>query len=154
MKIGKLSLLILIPLAVGAISGFFTAQSVESWYRALNKPSWNPPNYLFGPVWTVLYVLMGYSSYRIFAEPASEYRTKALRIYFVQLFLNFCWSFLFFYFEKPGLALIEIIILWLCILFMIIRFYRVDRIAAFLNIPYILWVSFATALNAAIYLLN
>ena len=154
MKIGKLALFILIPLAVGAISGYFTTQSVQSWYLTLDKPTWNPPNYVFGPVWTVLYLLMGYSSYRIFEQPESKFRTIALRIYSFQLFLNFCWSFLFFYFNYTGVALLEIVALWASIVSMIVIFRKVDSLAAWVNIPYLLWVSFATALNAAIFYLN
>ncbi len=145
---------LLIPLAIGGIAGFATASGVNDWYVTLNKPSFNPPGYIFGPVWTFLYLLMGISLFIIWQSPAGQNRTNALIAFSVQLFLNFVWSFLFFKFELPGWALIEIVLLWLSILAMIILFARISKTAASLQIPYLLWVSFATILNAAIWHLN
>lgn len=145
---------LLIPLAIGGIAGFATALGVNDWYVTLNKPSFNPPGYIFGPVWTFLYLLMGISLFIIWQSPAGQNRTNALIAFSVQLFLNFVWSFLFFKFELPGWALIEIVLLWLSILAMIILFARISKTAASLQIPYLLWVSFATILNAAIWHLN
>jgi tryptophan-rich sensory protein len=153
-KILKFLILLLIPLSVGAVSGFFTVSEVKSWYDLLNKPSWNPPRYLFGPVWTTLYLLMGYSCFRISEARRSKTRTLALQLFGLQLFVNFWWSILFFHFHLIGTALVEIIILWILILAMIIQFRKVDPPAAWLNIPYLLWVSFASVLTATIYYLN
>lgn len=145
---------ILIPLAIGGISGFATATSITDWYVTLNKPSFNPPNYLFAPVWTTLYTLMGISLFIIWRSPVGVNRNKALFIFAIQITLNFFWSFLFFKFNLIGVALIEIAMLWTSILTMIIFFKRISKQAAFIQIPYLLWVSFATILNAAIWFLN
>jgi translocator protein len=145
---------ILLPLAVGAIAGRFTAQAVPDWYASLNKPSFSPPNWVFGPVWTALYILMGISMFLIWKLPASTERNLALTVFLLQLALNFGWSFFFFYFKMPGLALIEIIILWSSIIIMLFLFYRLKPLAAYMNIPYLLWVSFASILNGAYYRLN
>jgi tryptophan-rich sensory protein len=145
---------LILPLLVGGVAGAFTASAIPEWYATLRQPSFNPPNWVFGPVWTTLYLLMGYSFFRIWSLSVSPGRTTALRIYFAQLLLNFCWSFLFFYFKLIGWALLEIAFLWLSIVTMILHFYRLDRVAAYINIPYILWVSFASILNASYYLLN
>jgi benzodiazapine receptor len=149
----KLSLSILLPLIIGGISGYFTASNIESWYVTLNKPSFNPPNYLFGPVWTSLYVLMGISFFLIWNSTKAG-KNKLIGIYLFQLALNFLWSFIFFKFHALGIAAIEIIILWMSILMMIIMFYKTNKWAGLINIPYLLWVSFASVLNISIYLLN
>lgn len=150
----KLLISILIPLVVGFTSGFFTASGVNDWYATLNRPSFNPPNWLFGPVWTTLYILMGISLYLVWKQPVSEARNSAIWIFALQLTLNFFWSIIFFYWHQIGIALIEIIVLWGLILLMIYRFYHINPTAAWLNIPYIMWVSFATILNAAYWKLN
>ncbi len=150
----KLILCIAIPLIVGAISGIATASNIPTWYVTLNKPSFNPPNYLFAPVWTTLYVLMGISFFMILQSRPSTLKMQAIKAFVIQLFLNFCWSFLFFQFHTLGIALIEIIVLLCCILWMIFSFYKINKTAALLNIPYLLWVSFASVLNASIYMLN
>jgi tryptophan-rich sensory protein len=143
-----------LPLAVGSLSGFATVTGIDSWYSTVNKPSFNPPNWLFAPVWTTLYALMGLSLYLVWQSPESQIRKNALIIFGIQLFLNFCWSFLFFYFESPGLAVIEIVFLWVSILMMIFYFIKVKPLAGYLQIPYLLWVSFASILNASIWYLN
>ena len=148
----KLILCILLPLVVGGVSGYFTSQSIPNWYVYLNKPSINPPNYLFGPVWTLLYILMGISFYLILNKPKVNW--LLVGIFITQLILNFFWSFIFFNAHNLGLALVEIILLWASILAMIILFYKTNKWAAILNIPYLLWVSFATLLNYSIYSLN
>lgn len=145
---------LLIPLAIGGISGFATAAGITDWYVTLNKPSFNPPNYLFAPVWTTLYTLMGISLFIIWRSPEGRNRNNALVIFAIQIALNFCWSFLFFKFNLPGVALVEIVLLWTSILMMIILFRRISKLAAYLQVPYLLWVSFATVLNAAIWYLN
>ena len=139
----KLSLSILLPLIIGGISGYFTASNIEHWYATLNKPTFNPPNYLFGPVWTSLYVLMGISFFLIW-NSSKVNKNKLISLYLFQLRLNFIWSFIFFKFHALGLAAIEIIILWLSILIMIIQFYKCNKWAGLINIPYLLWVSFAS----------
>jgi len=150
----KLALCITIPLLIGGISGFATATSINDWYVSINKPSFNPPNYLFGPVWTTLYILMGISFFMILQSPANEIRKKAITIFCIQLFLNFWWSFIFFKFQLLGLAFIEIILIWSSIITMITIFYKINKAAALLQIPYLLWVSFASILNGSIWFLN
>ncbi len=141
-------------LLVGGIGGFATATSITTWYAEINKPSFNPPNYLFGPVWTTLYILMGISIYMILQSPKTELRKKAIVIFCIQLLLNFCWSFIFFKFQLLGLAFIEIILMWASILTMIIVFFEINKKAALIQIPYLLWVSFASVLNGSIWFLN
>ncbi len=150
----KLILCLLITLAIGSISGIATAAGIKSWYLTLNKPFLNPPNYLFGPVWTLLYLLMGISIYLILQTPKTDMRKKAIIIFCVQLGLNFLWSFLFFKFQRVGIAFIEILLIWASILTMILTFYKLNKTAALLQIPYLLWVSFASILNGAIWWLN
>lgn len=145
---------IAITLITGAVAGIVTASEVGSWYAAIQKPSFNPPNYIFGPVWTALYILMGIALAIVWRKPAEPARNMAMKFFFLQLLLNFLWSFIFFYFHLTGWALVEIIILWLCIFITIILFYKQSKTAAWLMVPYILWVSFATVLNAAIWQLN
>lgn len=145
---------IAIPLLIGGLSGYLIIDSLRNWYPTLMKPSFNPPNAVFGPVWTTLYVLMGVSLFMIIKTEPGKQRTKALVIFAIQLFLNFWWSIIFFVFKHPGLALIEVICLWLSIAGMISAFRAMKPAAAYLQIPYILWVTFATVLNAAIWVLN
>ena len=146
---------LIIPLAIGAIGGFFTMESVKTWYTTLNKPSFNPPNYLFGPVWSTLYAIMGIASYLVWKKRnvAKNY-TLAASVYFIQLILNLMWSFIFFYQQQIGFALIEIIILLIAIIINSVLFYRINKVAGLLYIPYIMWVSFATVLTYSIYMLN
>lgn len=150
----KLTLCILIPLTIGATAGIATASSIGGWYVTLNKPFFNPPNYLFGPVWSTLYILMGISFFLILQSPNSQFKKKAITIFCIQLCLNFAWSFIFFKFQLIGLALLEIILMWLAILNMILQFKKINKIAAYLQIPYLLWVSFATILNLNLWWLN
>lgn len=150
----KLIVSIIVPLGLGSIAGIFTAQSVPEWYATLNRPSFNPPNWIFGPVWTMLYVLMGISLFMIWKQDMSKERNLAILVFMLQLLLNFGWSFIFFYFNMIGLALIDIILLWIFIVIMLVFFYKIKPIAAYINIPYLLWVSFATVLNGSYYILN
>jgi benzodiazapine receptor len=143
-----------LPLFVGGTSGFFTSGAIHAWYTTVTKPSFNPPDYLFAPVWTILYILMGVSFYLIYEQSPGPGRVKALRVYLFQLFLNFWWSFIFFYLERIDLAVVEILMLWLSIIWMIVVFYRVKPLAAYLQIPYLLWVTFAAVLNGALLQLN
>jgi len=145
---------LLLPFSLGAIAGMFTAQAVPEWYSTLNQPSFNPPNWIFGPVWTTLYLILGFSFFLIWKQERSQHRNQAILIFFVQMVLNFGWSFLFFYYHLIGFALLEIIVLWATIITMILVFYRVKPLAAYLNVPYLLWVTFATVLNAGYFFLN
>jgi tryptophan-rich sensory protein len=146
---------IALPLIIGFTAGIATASGIGSWYSGLTKPWFNPPNYLFGPVWTILYTLMGIGSWMIWKSNAAQTaKNRALMIYGLSLTLNFVWSFLFFYFNQPLWALIEIAALWLLIVWMIKTWFPIKRTAALIQIPYLLWVSFATILNAAIVYLN
>jgi len=150
-KIWKLIISLLLPFLVSAVGGFFTSSSVSTWYVELNKPSFNPPNWVFGPVWTILYLLMGISLYLVWIK---KYDKKAFTAFGVQLFLNMLWSIFFFGMQLPLLAFIEIIFLWTAILVTIIYFYRIKKASAYLLIPYLLWVSFAALLNFFIFYLN
>jgi benzodiazapine receptor len=150
----KLALCIFIPLIIGAVSGIATASSVDTWFLTLNKPNFNPPNYLFAPVWTTLYILMGISLYLILQSANSKLRTNAITLFCIQLFLNFWWSFIFFKFQLVGIAFVEISLIWLSIITMIYSFKKINKTAAYLQLPYLLWVSFATLLNGSIWYLN
>ncbi len=150
----KLIISIAVPLVVGGVAGAFTAKAIPTWYTTLTAPSFNPPNWVFGPMWTLLYVLMGISLFLVWNTEPGRARDIAMLIFGLQLVLNFAWSFLFFHFKELGWALTEIIAMWIAIVVMLIAFYQVRPVAAYINIPYLLWVSFATALNAAYYKLN
>ena len=150
----RLIICLAIPLLIGSISGYLTVQGLNGWYTTLVKPSFNPPNFIFGPVWTTLYLVMGISLYMIWSDRYSPFRNRALVTFAVQLFLNFWWSILFFQFHSPVTALGEIILMWFSILYMIVAFRKVKPIAAYIQIPYLLWVSFATILTASIWWLN
>jgi translocator protein len=150
----KLLYSLVITLGVGAIAGFATASNIGGWYATLSKPGFNPPNWIFGPVWTLIYILMGIALFLVWKQPASLYRSNSLWLFFIQLLLNFLWSFIFFYFHKIGLALVDIVALLIFIILTIFSFSRLDKKAAWLMVPYICWVSFATILNGAIYRLN
>lgn len=144
---------IAIPLVVGSISGMLTSKT-DGWYDSLIKPSFNPPGYLFGIVWPVLYILMGISLYLIWKSQSGQLRYIALWAFAIQMILNFLWSFIFFRFHRIGWALIEILLLWVSIVFMIIVFFKISRAAGFLQIPYLLWVTFASILNGSYLMLN
>jgi len=151
----KLILSLLLTLAVGTIAGFATAgETSGNWFITLNKPWFQPPNWLFGPVWTTLYIMMGIALFLVWKQAASKERNIAIGIFMVQLALNFLWSFIFFKWHMVDLALADIILLWMMILFTIFRFAKFSKVAAWLLVPYISWVSFATILNFAILRLN
>jgi benzodiazapine receptor len=150
----KLFTAVILTVGLGAVGGLVTAPEIPLWYAGLNKPSFNPPNWLFGPVWTTLYLLMGVSCYLVWRQPVSVERNKALYLFILQFVLNFCWSFIFFGMHETGWALTEMIILWLTILATIFSFAKFSKTAAWLLVPYIAWVSFAMLLNGAIWRLN
>lgn len=150
-------LIIATCLAVGYFSGMITQESVTTWYPTLKKPFFNPPNWVFMPVWTLLYILMGIAAARLWSkENESNHKQiqKALLFFIIQLALNALWTYLFFGLKNPLLALIEIVVLWLMIYETYIQFKKTDALAAKLLLPYLAWVSFATLLNAAIWWLN
>ena len=151
----KLIISIAIPLAVGGIAGIFTSSSVNGWFTTITKPSFNPPNWLFAPVWTALYIMMGIAFFLIWkSDAATKIKNAAMGLFFLQLAFNFLWSFIFFYAHQPGWALVDILLMWLAILCTIIYFTKISAIATWLMVPYICWVSFATVLNYAIWKLN
>lgn len=155
MEIFRLFLCIAICLGAGFISSIFTTPSIPSWYAGLNKPSFTPPNWIFGPVWTTLYALMGISLFLIWRKGFSDHRVKiAIVIFFVQLILNMLWSFMFFGLHSPFAGLMNIFLLWLAIVSTILLFIPLSKAAAVLLIPYILWVSFAAVLNYFLWHLN
>lgn len=144
-----------VSLLAGFLGSFFTQSSVSGWYLNLHKPFFNPPSWLFGPVWTFLFILIGISLYLIIkAKADKKIKEKAYILFIVQWLLNIAWSFCFFYLKNPLLGFIEIIILLSSIIFTTVYFYRINKVAGYLFIPYILWVSFASILNLAIWFLN
>ncbi len=153
-NISRLIISIVLTVGLGSLGGIFTISEIPVWYAGLQKPSFNPPNWLFGPVWTLLYLLMGISLYLIWSKPASSIRNTALRFFVIQFILNFCWSIIFFNQHQLGWALVEIIVMWVAILVTIVWFGKLSAVAAWLLVPYILWVSFASLLNGAIWKLN
>lgn len=154
-NIPKLVVSIVVCELVGAISIPFTITSITTWYAFLHKPPFSPPNWIFGPVWTILYFLMGVSAFLIWKKGFEDKKVKKALLYFlIQLFFNFLWSVLFFGLHSPVLGLIDIILLLISIMLAISTFYKISKVASYLLTPYILWVSFATALNFAIVILN
>ncbi|MFH1511613.1 MAG: TspO/MBR family protein [Candidatus Woesearchaeota archaeon] len=151
----KLIVSIAITNLAGLIGSFFTMDSVRTWYTTVHRPSFNPPNWVFAPVWTTLFILMGISLYLVWSKGVGARRVKiAMTIFGAQLALNILWSILFFGLRSPFYAFIEIIVLWAAIILTIAAFYMVSRPAAYLLIPYVLWVTFAAILNFSIYWLN
>jgi translocator protein len=143
------------PQVVGITSSLFNETGEGSWYRSIAKPDWNPPGWVFAPVWTSLYVLMGIAFYIIWKSNAtSGVKNRAMSFWIIQLVLNFFWTFIFFGQEQIGLALIEMTLLWLAILFTIFSFSKISKLSAWLMVPYISWVSFAWILNYTIWQLN
>ncbi len=142
---------LVICFAVAGLGSLATTPNIPTWYATLNKPSWNPPNWLFGPVWTALYAMMAVAVWLVWKKVGWN---TAVTIFAIQLALNLAWSFIFFGFHQPGLAFLEIVLLWLAIAATVLMFFQVSAVAASLLIPYLLWVSFAAALNFTIWRLN
>ena len=145
---------LMICFAAGGIGGLATTQGLDSWYETLNKPTWNPPNWVFAPVWTTLYGLMGTAVWLVWRGGVWNEVKSAVVLFTVQLVLNGLWSILFFGLQNPGGALIEIVALWLAIVATTVLFFRRSMIAGGLMMPYLLWVSFASFLNFTIWNLN
>nr|WP_315219994.1 TspO/MBR family protein [uncultured Flavobacterium sp.] len=155
-KIIRIIIGVILCLAVGYSSSQVTRTGVETWYPTIVKPSFNPPNWIFAPVWTLLFVLMGIAAGLVWdrIKEQNEAVKKALGFFLIQLVLNAVWSYLFFGLKNPMLALIEIALLWLMIYETYLKFIKINKIAGYLLIPYLAWVSFAMILNASIWWLN
>ena len=139
-------------LGVGIVGGVATAGAVVDWFPTLKKPFFNPPSWVFAPVWTLLYIMMAVAAWRVWLAGAQS--KPALNLFFIQLVLNFLWPLLFFGLHMPGLALVDITIMWIMIALTIRAFFGIARPAGWLLVPYLAWVSFATLLNASIWWLN
>ncbi|MBU2109958.1 tryptophan-rich sensory protein [Patescibacteria group bacterium] len=154
-NIFKLIIAIVVSELAGVVGSVFTVSAIPTWYAGLVKPTLNPPSWLFGPVWITLYFLMGIAAFLVWRKGFERRDVKmALGIFGVQLFLNAIWSIIFFGLHNPFWAFIEIIVLWLAIVWTIVVFYRISKPAAYLLLPYILWVSFAGYLNYSIWMIN
>ncbi len=152
----KILIFVATCIGVGFVSGMATQSGVDDWFPTLEKPSFNPPNWVFAPVWSFLYILMGVAAGRVWGRIDFERDNvkKALLFFWIQLALNALWSVLFFVLHNPLIALVEIILLWLMIYETYAKFKSIDKIAGWLFIPYLLWVTFATVLNAGLWWLN
>lgn len=137
-----------------AIGGAATATSVGTWYRALHKPGWNPPDRIFGPTWTLLYVLMAVAAWRVWRRNEAAAARRTLVLFSLQLALNALWSVLFFGLRRPDLAFVEVLILWGLLVVLLHRFWCADRAAGWLWAPYVAWVSFASVLTGTVWWLN
>lgn len=151
----ELLVAVAIPLAVGGLGSIPTFSSIPTWYRGLTKPAWTPPDQIFGPVWTLLYVLMGVSAWLV-SRPGLERRNvrAAVGLFGGQLALNALWSPIFFGLRAPGLALADILLLWGVLVATVVAFFRVRSVAGLLLLPYLLWTTYATTLNAGVWWLN
>lgn len=149
-----LGIFLLLAFLAAFLGGLATSTSVHTWYAALQKPAWTPPNWLFGPVWTLLYVLMAVAAWRVWRQGSPNEARRTVRLFAAQLALNVLWSVLFFGLHRIGFALIEVVVLWLVLIRIQIRFYVADTVAALLWAPYLLWVTFAAGLTAAVWDLN
>lgn len=152
-NLSKFAISIALTLFVGFLGSLFTTPYIQTWYAKINKPSFNPPNSVFGPVWTILFILMGISLAIVWTKKKAK-KERAYFFFGLQLFFNLLWSFTFFKSHSPFLAMIDIVILWFLILQTILEFKKIDKKAAYLLIPYILWVSFASILNFFVWKLN
>ena len=155
-KILRIAVVLMTCLVVGYLSGMITKDSITTWYPTLVKPSFNPPNWIFAPVWTILYIMMGVAGGMVWnrMEQDAEIVKKAFMFFIIQLALNAIWSLLFFYLHNPFLSLIEIVLLWLLIFETYTQFKKIDKVAGMLLVPYLAWVSFAMVLNGSIWWLN
>ena len=152
-KIYKFIISLLICLGAGGIGSLFNISAIPTWYATINKASFNPPNWAFAPAWTILFILMAIALYLVWSSKAKNIK-NAMIIFSIQLVLNILWSAIFFGLKSPALAFAEIIILWIAIFVNIIYFYRVNKTAGYLLIPYLIWVTFASSLNYYAWILN
>jgi translocator protein len=153
-KWAKIVLSILICQMAGIIGSVFTMPKIASWYTTLQMPWFTPPNWVFGPVWITLFTLMGISLYMIWEKKSDKRFRTSMYIFGAQFFVNIFWNFLFFGLESPMLGLVSIVILWALIALTIEEFYRISKKAGLILLPYIIWVSIATALNFYVFILN
>jgi len=149
----KLILSLLIPQLAGAVGALFTVNAIPTWYKFLNKPSFSPPNWLFGPAWLTLYLLMGIALYLNWIKNNKQVKSN-VRLFFIHLFFNLIWTPIFFGAKNLFLALIVIGIIWILIVVMIFKFWKVNKVSSLLLIPYLFWVSFASVLNYSVWRLN
>lgn len=148
----RLTLCIVVCLGAGWLGSLLTRPALTTWYEGLSKPNWTPPNWLFAPVWTIVYVTMGVAAWLVWRR--GSLTAVPMQLFLLQLLLNVAWSAVFFRFRSPGWAFLEIVALWCAILFTAIAFGRAAPVAGWLMIPYLVWVSYAAALNFAIWRLN
>lgn len=148
-KYFKLLLLVIACESIGFFGAIFTIPSIPTWYASLNKPFFSPPNFVFGPVWTILYLLMGVSLFLVWENKKTD-----KNIFYLQLVLNFLWSMVFFGMHSPILGLVVIVLLWWAIFKTIKQFSKINKTAGYLLYPYLAWVSFASLLNLSVFLLN
>ena len=148
----RLTLCIVVCLGAGWLGSLLTRPALMAWYEGLSKPNWTPPNWLFAPIWTILYMAMGVAAWLVWRR--SGLTAAPMQLFLLQLLLNVAWSAVFFRFRSPGWAFVEIVTLWCAILLTAIGFGRTAPLAGWLMIPYLLWVSYAAALNFAIWRLN
>lgn len=153
-KLLKLLLSIILCEGVGILGSVFTIPSITTWYSHLSKPAFNPPNWIFGPVWTTLYLLIGVSLYLILEKNLKKEKNLILIVFLIQLFLNFLWSIIFFGMHLPMAAFVEIAFLWGSIVWMIVNFWKFSKSASLILVPYLCWVSFAAILNLTVAILN
>lgn len=149
-----LFIFLLICFVVGGFGSVFTLSSLSTWYAALHKPAWNPPDWVFAPVWNMLFLMMGVAGWIVWKERQKRPVRQALFLFAIQLALNLCWSIIFFGLRNPGLAFLEILLLWTAILLTMMKFWRIQHVAGFLFLPYLLWVTFAISLNLFLWRLN
>lgn len=145
---------ILLTEAVGALSGWLSREGSEIFQQSVAKPPLSPPGWLFPVVWGILYALMGFGAARIYLSPSSRERSRGLNLYIVQLIVNFFWSLIFFNAQAFGFAFLWLLLLWALVLWMILTWRKVDPLAAYLQIPYLIWLTFAAYLNAGVWYLN
>ncbi|MDC0033058.1 tryptophan-rich sensory protein [Alphaproteobacteria bacterium] len=145
---------LILCLGVGAIGGITTAETVGSWYQTLVRPSFNPPDWIFGPVWTALYILMAFAGWRVWKSDQAPGRGRALMLFGIQLAFNLIWSQIFFGLQQVVFAFLDIILLDVAVIATLFFFRQIDRVAGWLFVPYLVWILFATFLNAAIWYLN
>jgi tryptophan-rich sensory protein len=153
-ELGELLAAIAVCEVAGGLGAVATSEGIKTWYPRLEKPSFTPPGWVFGPVWTVLYALMGASGWLLWKRRDDERAMQAGKLFALQLMLNTLWSFIFFKWRSPGWALLEIVVLWCAILMTIRAAWRINPLAGALLVPYLLWTSFATLLNARVWQLN
>lgn len=145
---------IAICLGAGGLGAIATTPEIDGWYKTIEKPSWNPPGYVFGPVWTALYIMMGVAAWLVWKREGFKKAKVPLVLFTVQLLLNVVWSWIFFNLHQPGWAFVEIAVLWIAIVATTIAFFKCQKVAGWLMMPYLAWVSFASVLNFTIWQLN